>query len=221
MAGPYPPTHGTGPDYGSVRPPHIGSRPVNPPTGYAPAPTAYPSLPPPPAPYPRRPPRRSRRWLTAVLVTAVVALAGLTAAIGYTVRGGGAAALTATGRISETSAERAIQDYLNALADRDIDTIARNTLCGIYDGVTDHRSDNAIAKMNSDAFRKQFSRADVASIDKIVHLSEFQAQALFTMRVARVSRTHRNDHTQGVAQLLAVGDRVLVCSYELRTAGSF
>ena len=53
----------------------------------------------------------------------------------------------------------------------------------MYDAVRDRRSDQALAKLSSDAFRKQFSEAQVTSIDKIVYWSHYQAQVLFTMRV--------------------------------------
>jgi probable HAF family extracellular repeat protein len=68
----------------------------------------------------------------------------------------------------ESNAKTAIQNYLTALSDGDTETIARNTLCGMYDGIKDRRSDMALARLASDAFRKQFARADVTSIDKIV-----------------------------------------------------
>ncbi|HET9875988.1 MAG TPA: hypothetical protein VFQ37_09500 [Mycobacterium sp.] len=201
MAGPYPPQHGIGP------PP--GRGPFSMP--------AYPGMLPPPVPYPRR--SRRRLVVGVLLIAAVVAV--LAAVLGYAVRGDGIGTARDTGRIAQVPAKTSIQDYLTALLDRDVETIARNTLCGIYDKVTDHRPDNAIAKMNSDAFRKQFSRAEVTSIDKIVYLSDFQAQALFTMRVTHTADAEQYDSTQGVAQLLATDGHVLVCSYELRSAGSF
>ena len=86
-------------------------------------------------------------------------------------------------RISDATAKTAIQGYLDALEHRDTETIARNALCGIYDAVRDRRSDQALAKLSSDAFRKQFSEAQVTSIDKIVYWSDYQAQVLFSMRV--------------------------------------
>lgn len=193
MTGPYPPNPG----------------------GYPPAPMmAYPE---PPAV--SRPPR-PRRGLIAGLVLAAVALAALAGLIGYTVHGNGSHQAGGAGGITESSAKTAIQDYLNALLDRDIDRIARNTLCGIYDAVRDHRPDDAVAKVSSDAFRRQFAQAEVASIDKIVYLSDAQAQALFTIRVTRLSGDQRDDRTQGVAQLLSVDDSVLVCSYQLRSTGT-
>lgn len=225
MTGPHPPNHGIG----SAGPPGAGPHPIHPggpSAGYPGSPMAgyprppmagYPGLLPPPLPQPPR----SRHGLVAGLVVAAAVLTALAAFIGYALRGSGANVPHAASDISATSAKTAIQGYLNALLDRDIDTVARNTLCGIYDGVIDHRSDNAVAKMSSDAFRKQFAQPEVTSIDKIVYLSDVQAQALFTMRVTRSGGGQRRDHTQGVAQLLSADDDVLVCSFALRTAGTF
>ena len=117
------------------------------------------------------------------------------------------------------TATSAIQGYLDALQHRDTEAIARNALCGIYDAVRDRRSDQALAKLSSDAFRKQFSEAKVTSIDKIVYWSNYQAQVLFSMRVqpsyaaaapatkCRASRSYSAQHNQ-----------ILVCSYVLRTS---
>src|SRR5574337_23967 len=198
MAGPYSPNHGTG-AFGP--PPH----PHHPYLGY-----------PPPVFYPRRP----RRWLAVGTVLITAAVVTLAAVAGYTVRGNHARAPLDTELIAEAPAKAAIQRYLIALQDRDIATIARNAMCGMYDEVTDRRPDNTIAKLSSDAFRRQFARADVTSIDKMVYLSDVQAQALFTMRVAAASGGQQGEDTQGIAQLLAVDDEILVCSYALRAAGS-
>ena len=124
-------------------------------------------------------------------------------------------------RFSEGSAKTAIQGYLNALAHRDIDGIVRNSLCGIYDGVKDKRSDQALAKLSSDAFRKQFSEVEVTSIDKIVYLSQYQAQVLFSMQVTPATGGPPRGQMQGIAQLLFQRGQILVCSYVLRTAGQF
>jgi hypothetical protein len=66
----------------------------------------------------------------------------------------------------------------------------------------------------------------VTSIDKIVMWSPHQAQVLFTMRVEPSGTSRRGEpraegEQQGVAQLLAQGDEVLVCSYLPRTAGQY
>ena len=86
--------------------------------------------------------------------------------------------------MTTASAKTAIQEYLDALQRGDIETIARHTLCGLFDAVKERRSDLALADLSSDAFRKQFSKADVTSIDKMVFSSPYQAQVLFTMRVS-------------------------------------
>jgi hypothetical protein len=177
----------------------------------------YPGPPPPPHPGPLPYPGPSRRWLFVVAVTVIAVVATLAAVLGYAVHDVRAARRET---ITETSAKAAIQGYLNALADRDIDAVARNTLCGIYDGVTDRRTDDAVATMSSDAFHRQFSRAEVTSIDKIVHLSRYQAQALFTMRVTPALGAATQRDVQGVAQLLSTDHRILVCSYLLRSTGN-
>jgi hypothetical protein len=126
-----------------------------------------------------------------------------------------------TTAISDATAKTAIQGYLDALEHRDIDTIARNALCGIYDAVRDRRSDQALAKLSSEAFRKQFTQAQVTSIDKIVYWSDYQAQVLFSMRVETGGGGTSREQVQGIAQLLLQHNQVLVCSYVQRTAGSY
>jgi hypothetical protein len=149
---------------------------------------------------------------------AVALLAAMTAAIAYGVRTNGA---NTGGAFSEGSIETAIQGYLDALAHRDVDTIERNALCGLYDGVRDRRSDQALARLSSDAFRKQFSEVKVTEIDKVVYLSQYQAQALFTMKVSPATGGPVRGQVQGIAQLLFQRNQILVCSYVLRTAGSY
>jgi hypothetical protein len=165
-------------------------------------------------PYPR--PQR-RKWVIGGAV-AWALVAAMVAAIAFGTHENRSAGV---GALSEATAKSAIQGYLDALENRDIDTIARNTLCGIYDAVRDRRSDQALAKLSSDAFRKQFSQAQVTSIDKIVYWSNYQAQVLFTMRVRPATGGPSRDHVQGLAQLLFQHGQVLVCSYVLRTAGSY
>jgi hypothetical protein len=152
------------------------------------------------------------------MLAAIAVVAALTVAIVYGVRTNGANTGTA---FSEGAAKVAIQDYLDALEHRDIDVIVRNALCGMYDGVRDKRSDQALAKMSSDAFRKQFSEVTLTSIDKIVYLSQYQAQALFTMRVLPTTGGPTREDVQGVAQLLFQRGQIEVCSYVLRTGGSY
>jgi hypothetical protein len=170
-----------------------------------------------PGNYPAPPkPRRKRLVIGILLAVALVAV--MTVAIVYGVRTNGA---NTGARFSEGAAKSAIQGYLDALEHRDIDEIARNALCGLYDGVQDKRSDQALAKLSSDAFRKQFSEVELTSIDKIVYLSQYQAQALFTMRVSPVSGGPMHGQVQGIAQLLFQRGQIMVCSYVLRTGGSY
>ena len=222
MPGPYSPNHRLGIDGPPFTDPHPsqpipGPQPyVAPPRGQAAdaaAPSAaYPGLLPPPVHYPRR----RRRWLVLGTLLALVLVAGFVAAI---LHGPHSGPTTAT--ISDATAKTAIQGYLNALERRDIDTIARNSLCGIYDAVRDRRSDQALAKLSSEAFRKQFTEAQVTSIDKIVYWSDYQAQVLFSMRVQPGGGGASREQVQGIAQLLLQHNQVLVCSYVQRTAGSY
>lgn len=167
---------------------------------------------------PGYPKRRSARRLVVGTLAAVVLVAAITAAIVYGVRTNGA---NTGASFSEAAAKTAIQNYLDALSSRNTEEISRNALCGLYDGVRDRRSDQALAKLSSDAFRKQFSQVELTSIDKIVYLSQYQAQALFTMQVAPASGGPLRGQVQGVAQLLFQRGQILVCSYVLRTGGSY
>jgi hypothetical protein len=100
--------------------------------------------------------------------------------------------------------------------------VARHTLCGLFDAVKERRSDLALAGLSSDAFRKQFSQAEVTSVDKMVLTSPHQAQVLFTMRVVPAGRSgNRDGEEQAVAQVLAQDNEILVCSYLPRTAGQY
>jgi hypothetical protein len=229
MAGPHSPNPAVGTD---GPPPHTEGGPHQPPsleyphehTATDPAFAATPATVPGPGTYPRPlppqasyPKRRRKRLIIGILV-AIALVAATTAAIVYGVRTNGA---NTGGAFSEGSVKTAIQGYLDALAHRDVDTIARNALCGIYDGIRDRRSDQALAKLSSDAFRKQFSEVELTSIDKIVYWSQYQAQALFTMRVSPATGGPTRAQVQGVAQLLFQRNQILVCSYVLRTAGSY
>jgi hypothetical protein len=231
MPGPYPPHHGIGSNgppftdpYYSQPNPHP-SRPIpaqqayaGPPVGEvaqaAPPSAAYPGLLPPPLPYPKR----RRRQLVLGALIAVALIAAMTTAIVY---GAHRSGTPSGGAFSDAKAKSAIQGYLDALEHRDAETIARNTMCGIYDAVHDHRPDQALAKLSSDAFRKQFSDARVTSIDKIVYWSNYQAQVLFSMRVKAATGGSPRDGVQGIAQLLLQHNQLLVCSYVLRTAGTY
>jgi hypothetical protein len=209
MTGPYPPEYGAGP---------VG------PQTYAPqpypenVPSPYPSMLPPPLQYPKR-----QWWKPAAVVAVTVLVLGLLAAvIILAVRGNDASNGTP---VTDASAKAAIQQYLDALSKGDDKTVARHTLCGLFDSVKENRSDLALASLSSDAFRKQYSRAEVTSIDKVVRWSPNQAQVLFTMRVAPATGPTRNQQPkaeeQAVAQLLAQGNEVLVCSYLPRTSGQY
>lgn len=187
-----------------------------------PSPSAYPGPLPPPVEYPKR-----RRWpkiLAALLV--VGALAGVLTVVLVA----GRRAPAAPGAVSDARAQAAIQEYLDALLDGDDETVARHTLCGLYDAVKERKADLAVAGLAGDAFRKQFSHVEVTGIDKNVPWSTTQAQVLFTMRVAPAEGSVRgqrpmDEEQQGVAQLLVLRDgkneQVLVCSYVLRTGGHF
>jgi len=207
MAGPYPPL-----------PPRGAEGQAFPyPTG--PYPTGYPGQLPPPVSYgpPPAPPSRHRAWLLGLLglglIAALVTTAVLTGGRGH---GGGAAGF------SDSSSKAAIQSYLDALSNGDQEAVARNNLCGMFDAIKDRKSDMALARLASDAFRKQFSKTEVTSIDKIVATSPYQAQVLFTMKVQPASTSRRpRDEEQGVAQLLRQDNQLLVCSYLLRTAAQY
>lgn len=224
MPGPYSPNHDVGADGPPFTDPHPsqpipspldhGLHPVAEPAEAAAPSAAYPGPLPAPMQYAQR---RRRRWIIGAALT-VVLVAGLTTAIIFGARQGGS---KSAGMFSETTAETAIQGYLDALQHRDTEAIARNTLCGIYDAVKDRRADQALAKLSSDAFRKQFSAAQVTTIDKIVYWSNYQAQVLFSMRVTPATGGPARDGVQGIAQLLFQHRQVLVCSYVLRTAGTY
>jgi hypothetical protein len=170
---------------------------------------------PPPINYPK-PGGRKKLW-SALL--ALVLVGGLVAAV-VTIRSTDSNTATAP-TFSAPAVAHAIQDYLTALSKGDIEAIAKNTLCGMYDGVKDKRADQALARLASDAFRRQFSQAEVTTIDKIVMWSSYQAQVLFSMRVAPTSSSSSKQEEQAVAQLLRDGNQLLVCSYLLRTAAQY
>ncbi|OBI82612.1 hypothetical protein [Mycobacterium sp. E740] len=210
MTGPYPPEYGAGP---------TGPQMYAQPFPYAEnAPAAYPDALPPPVPY-----RKKRRWpIVAAVVLAIAVIAAVVAAIAMT---GGSDETSRSAALNEGSIKAAIQEYLDALTNGDAETVARHTLCGLFDAVKEKRADLALARLSGDAFRKQYSSAEVTSIDKVVMPSPHQAQVLFTMRVtpAGGSRRDRTDtaEQQAVAQLLAQDNQILVCSYLPRTAGQY
>ena len=180
-------------------------------------PPAYPGMLPPPIPYPKR------SWWRAVL-GALVAIAVIAAVVGAIIFVTRSDDRSTEGKLTTASAQTAIQDYLDALQRGDTETIARHSLCGLFDAVKEKRTDLALADLSSDAFRKQFSQAQVTSVDKMVFSSPYQAQVLFTMRVSPAgTRTQPPPEAeeQGVAQLLAQDNEILVCSYLLRAAGQY
>jgi len=204
MAGPIPPPH--------QPPPYSEPYPEG---SYGPYPGVYPGALPPPVGYPK-PRRRLGLWLglvAFVLIGAIVA--------GILITRTAEPSTTAAGGFTDASAKAAITNYLNAMSKGDTEAIARNNLCGMYDGVKDRKSDLALAKLASDAFRRQFSGAEVTSIDSIVPWSNYQAQVLFTMKVASSGSRGSRGEEQGVAQLLRQGNQLLVCSYLLRTAAQY
>jgi cytoskeletal protein RodZ len=213
MAGPYPPQFGAGP-VGSP-PPHPG--PVHPYPDHQGPPAMYPGVLPPPVPYPKR-----RRW-RGVLI-AFVAVAVLAAAVLATVLVSRSDDASPSAKLTNASAQTAIQNYLDALQNGDTEVIARNTLCGLFDAVKEKRSDLALAELSSDAFKKQFGKAEVTSIDKMVFGTPTQAQVLFSMNVTPAGTRTRPPpemEEQGVAQLVVQDNQVLVCSYLLRAAGQY
>jgi len=227
MAGPYPPLPPSGAE-GQAIPYPAGPYPAGPypagsyPTGPHPSgvyQTGYPGPLPPPVSYGPQLYPRSRRpaWLWALLALGLIAALVATALL----TGGRDHGPSAAG-FNAADSKAAIQSYLDGLSDGDQEVIARNSLCGMFDAIKDRKSDMALARLASDAFRKQFSRADVTSIDEIVTTSPYQAQVLFTMSVqpAATSRKPR-DEEQGVAQLLRQDNKLLVCSYLLRTTAQY
>jgi hypothetical protein len=181
--------------------------------------SGYPGMLPPPVGY-----RRKRRWplIAGISALAVLAIAGLVSTAILWGRGGDT---TASASLTQTSAKAAIQEYLDALTNGDDETIARHTLCGLFNDVKERRSDLALAGLSGDAFRKQYSSAQVTSIDKMVMWSPNQAQVLFTMKVTPARGTSRDQSSdseqQAVAQLLSQDNEVLVCSYLPRTVGQY
>ena len=227
MAGPYPQYSdpmSSQPSYGEPYPSHpfeAQPMPPGPPGqpypapdhGYQPAAASvYPGTLPPPVQYPKR-----RRWWLAGALALVIAV--VAAAIVYALHS--EASNEAGGALTAGSAKAAIQNYLDALGKGDYDTVARNTLCGMYDAVKDRKADQALARLSSDAFRKQFAKAEVTTIDKMVFWSPNQAQVLFSMRVVAAGRTGGGEEEQAIAQLLSQDNQVLVCSYLLRTAAQY
>jgi hypothetical protein len=207
MGNPYP--HPESPNPGSV------PQQSFPPPGGPHVPSPYPWTLPPPVEYPSG--RRRRRRITAVLglLMALVVAAAVTTSV-LAERGPGHAS---PGALNQDSAKAAIQDYLDALAQGKNERIAEHASCGLFDAIKDRRADMSLANLASDAFRRQFSNAQVSSIDKVVMWSPNQAQVLFTMKATRASASKAEVERQAVAQLLIQDPEILVCSYLPRNAG--
>ena len=219
MSGPYPPEYGVGPVgpqmYPGTGPQPFPAQPYPENVG-----SPYPGMLPPPVQYPKK-----RRW--PLIAGSLLALVVIAAVAGIVLAARGAdGGSSGSGPLSDASAKTAIQEYLDAMTNGDDETVARHTLCGMFDAVKERRSDLALASLASDAFRQQYGRAEVTSIDKIVTWSPNQAQVLFTMQVepsgtSRRGQPRTEGEQQGVAQLLTEDNQVLVCSYLPRTAGQY
>ena len=196
--------------------PNPGARPTGPMPYPGQVPSPYPGALPPPVNYPRRP-RRKRFLLIGVSLLVIALVAAVVGVAVVTARGRDDGTVTVT----DASAKTAIQGYLDALANGDDETVARNNSCGFFDAVTDRRSDMTLAKLTSDAFRRQYGEVAVSTIDKIVTWSPTQSQVLFTMRATPAGRTQGQVERQGIAQLLVLDRDILVCSYLPRNTGQF
>ncbi|MGD9620960.1 MAG: hypothetical protein AB7G47_18090 [Mycolicibacterium sp.] len=225
MSGPYPPQYGAGPGGPQIQPETFGQQSYPPAQPYPEGGvnamgSPYPGSLPPPVPYPSR---KRRKWIIAsVAALAVIAVVGVILATTLTrTRDEPVSA----GVLTEASAQTAIQNYLDALSNGDDETVARNTLCGLFDAAKERRADLALAGLSSEAFRRQYSVAEVTSIDKLVMWSPSQAQVLFTMRVEPARRSRGNqppeEEEQAIAQLVSIDGEILVCSYLPRTTGQY
>jgi hypothetical protein len=145
----------------------------------------------------------------AILIVAVIA-----AVVAALVLAGGEE--TTDAAVTPERAQTAIQNYMDALSNGDTETVARNASCGLFDEIKDRKADMSLAKLASDAFRRQYKTAEITSIDKLVTWSPNQAQVLFTMQV-QPARAQGKAERQAVAQILTLDDQVLVCSYLPRT----
>jgi len=210
MAGPYP-----YPDSSPQQPfPQGGGYgpPTGPPTPYPDqVPSPYPGALPPPVSYPK-PPRRRRLLFAGIAILVAAVIAAVVAALVFL----GGKEETTDAAVTPQRAQAAIQDYMDALSRGDTETVARNASCGLFDEIKDRKADMSLAKLASDAFRRQYKGAEVSTIDKIVTWSPTQAQVLFTMQV-QPARAQGQAERQGVAQILTLDDELLICSYLPRT----
>jgi hypothetical protein len=216
MAGtfPYPessPQNPAPPPGGVPYPPPLGGPYGQPDPFGGQVPSPYPGALPPPVPYPRQ--RRRKPLLFAGIgVVVVVVIAAIVAAVLLI----GRSDSKTTAGLTPDAAKTAIQGYIDALSRGDAQTVARNASCGLFDQIKDRQSDMSLANLASDAFRRQYKSAQVTSIDKVVTWSPSQYQVLFTMQV-QPARAQGKADRQAVAQILAQGSDVLVCSYLPRT----
>jgi hypothetical protein len=174
-------------------------------------PSPYPGALPPPVPYPK-PRRRKPLLIAGIAILSVAVIAAVVAAL--VAFGGQEEATDAT--VTPARAQTAIQDYMDALSRGDTEVVARNASCGLFEEIKDRKADMSLAKLASDAFRRQYKSAEVTSIDKVVTWSPNQAQVLFTMQV-QPARAQGQAERQGVAQILTLDDELLICSYLPRT----
>ncbi|UNB55158.1 MULTISPECIES: hypothetical protein [unclassified Mycolicibacterium] len=174
-------------------------------------PSPYPGALPPPVPYPK-PRRRKPLLIAGIAILSVAVIAAVVAALVAFV--GQEEATDAT--VTPARAQTAIQEYMDALSRGDTEVVARNASCGLFEEIKDRKADMSLAKLASDAFRRQYKSAEVTSIDKVVTWSPNQAQVLFTMQV-QPARAQGQAERQGVAQILTLDDELLICSYLPRT----
>ena len=87
------------------------------------------------------------------------------------------------------------------------------------------RGDTASAHFGRDTYGSRATAlggtAIVMSIDKMVFMSPNQVQVLFTMQVVPVTRGSQKHQEQAIAQVLSQDNKLLVCQYLLRSAGSY
>ncbi|MCW2519343.1 MAG: putative conserved rane protein, partial [Mycobacterium sp.] len=127
MAGPIPYPDSPFPESAPQQPfPQSGPRPPGPVPYPGAVPSAYPGTLPPPVNYPKRP-RRKRAVVIGIGLLVIALVAAVVTAVVLATRGGedGPA-------VTDATATTAIQNYLDALAKGDDETIARNNSCGFF-----------------------------------------------------------------------------------------
>lgn len=149
-------------------------------------------------------------WIWPAVAAAALLILALTLGLLRSPSGGVSA------RPSEAKVQQAIQQYLDAMAKGDTETLARNAGCGLFDAVHDKKPEEAIMRITADTFVNTYGTATVKSIDKIVYFSEYQLKVLFTAGVQKVS-----DTPQGQAELLIHEGTIYVCSAYLRGGNAY